>query len=76
VCVCGICNVWVCVCVGVCICGICNGWVCVCVGVLVISRLLITLFFIVCTVCFVFFLLCIFILIYFFGTNVRTTATE
>jgi len=27
---CGFCNVWVCVCVGVC--GFCNVWVCVCVG--------------------------------------------
>ena len=29
---CGFCNMWVCVCVGVCTCGICNVWVCVCVG--------------------------------------------
>jgi hypothetical protein len=29
--VCGFCNVWVYVCVGVCMCGFCN--VCVCVGV-------------------------------------------
>jgi len=47
VCMCGFCNVWVCVCVGFVICGvfmcgfcsvclwgegICNVWVCVCVG--------------------------------------------
>ena len=38
VCMCGFCNVWVCLCVGfvmcvcVCVCGICNVWVCVCVG--------------------------------------------
>jgi len=36
VCMCGVCNVWVCVCVGflmcVCMCWICNVWVCVCVG--------------------------------------------
>ena len=43
-CMCGFCNVWVCVCVGfvmcrccdnsvgVCMCGFCNMWVCVCVG--------------------------------------------
>jgi len=37
VCVCGFCNVWVCVrvgfvmCVGVCMCVFCNVWVCVCV---------------------------------------------
>ena len=40
---CGFCNVWVCVCVGlvmcgcvyvwVCMCGFCDVWVCVCVGV-------------------------------------------
>ena len=29
---CGFCDVWVCVCVGVCMCGFCNVWVCVCVG--------------------------------------------
>jgi len=34
---CGVCNVWVCVCVGfvmcgVCMCRFCNLWVCVCVG--------------------------------------------
>ena len=38
VCMCGFCNVWVCVCVGfvmcgcVCMCGFCNVWVCVYVG--------------------------------------------
>ena len=42
VCVCGFCDVWVCVCVGfvmcgcvyvrVCMCGFCDVWVCVCVG--------------------------------------------
>jgi hypothetical protein len=38
VCVCGFCNVWVCVCVGfvmcgcVCVCGFFNVWVCVRVG--------------------------------------------
>ena len=38
VCVCGFCNVWLCVCVGfvmcgcVCVCGFCNVWVCVCMG--------------------------------------------
>jgi len=40
VCVCGFCNVWVCVCVGFVMCGcvgvcvFCNVWVCVCVCVL------------------------------------------
>ena len=32
---CGVCNVWVCVCVGFVMCvygGVCNVWVCVCVG--------------------------------------------
>jgi len=39
VCMCGFCNVWVCVCVGivmcvcVCMCGFCNVWVRVCVGI-------------------------------------------
>jgi len=29
---CGLCNVWVCVCVGSLICGFCNGWVGICLG--------------------------------------------
>ena len=49
---------------------------CVCVGVLVIYVLVFTVFFIVCTVFFALFRLCIFILICFVCTGVRTTATE
>jgi hypothetical protein len=39
VCMCGLCNVWVWVCVGVCLCGLCNVWVwvCVCVGFVMIG---------------------------------------
>ena len=54
--------------------------VCVCVGawvgVLVICILVFTVFCIVCTMFLVLFPLCIFILIYFVRTSVRTTATE
>ena len=32
VCMCGFCNLWLCVCVGFVICGFCNVRVCVCVG--------------------------------------------
>ena len=36
VCLCGFCDVWVCVCMDfvmcVCVCGFCDVWVCVCVG--------------------------------------------
>ena len=32
VCMCGFCNVWVCVYGGVCMYGFCNVWLCVCVG--------------------------------------------
>jgi len=41
--------------VGVCMFGFGNVWVFVCVGVLMLCRLLITVFFIVCTVCLYFF---------------------
>ena len=74
---------------GVCICGFCNVLMCVfvgfvmfeflqCVGVLVIHVcvLVFTVFSIVCTAFFVLFRLCIFILICFVCTSVRTTATE
>ena len=44
----------------------CNVWSCVCVGVLVIYVLVFPVLCIVCTVYFVFFRLCIFILICFF----------
>ena len=54
----------------------CNVWVCVRVGVLVIPTLVLNVFRIVCTVFFVLFRLCTFILICFVGTSVRTTATE
>jgi len=57
-------------------CGFCNVWMCVCVGILVICVLVFTVFCIVCTVFFVLFRLCIFILICFVCTIVRTTATE
>jgi hypothetical protein len=60
VCVCGFCNVWVCVCVGFVMCGCV--YVCVCVGFVMSGRFVNTYFFIVCTV-FVLFRLCIFILI-------------
>ena len=56
-------------------CGFCDVWVCVCVGVLVTRVLVFTVFCTVCTV-FVLFCLCIFILICFVRTSVRTTATE
>ena len=49
---------------------------CVCVGVLVIRLLVFTVFCIVCAEFFVLFRLCIFILILFASTRVRTTATE
>ena len=54
----------------------CNVWVCVCVGVLVIGVLVFTVFCIVCTVYFVLFRLCTFILIGFVCTSIGTTATE
>jgi len=58
--VCGSCNMWVCICVGGCFIN--------CVDVLVISLLVFTVF--------VLFRLCIFILISFFCTSVRTSATD
>ena len=70
-CICGFCNVWLCVRVGVCMCGFDN-----CVSVSVICVLVFTVLCIVCTVFFVLFRLCIFILICFVSTSVRTTATE
>jgi len=78
---CGFCNVWVCVCVGfvmcVCVlmCRFCNVWVCVSVGVLVMCVLVFIVFCIVCTMYFVLFRLCIFILS-FVSTSVWSTATE
>ena len=78
VCVGGFCNVWVCVSVGLVMCGFCNVWdVCLCVymWLLVICVLAFTVFcIIVCTV-FLLFRLCIFIVICFVCTSVRTTAT-
>jgi len=62
------CNV--CVCVYVCVC------VCVCVGVFVICVLVFTVFCIVRSLFFVLFRLCIFILICFVCTSVRTAATD
>jgi len=46
------------------------------VGVLVINKLVFIVFGIVCTVLFVLFCLCIFIIIWFVCTGERTTATE
>jgi hypothetical protein len=57
-------------------CGVCNMWACVCGGVLVICVLVFTVFGIVCAAFYVLFLLCIFILICFVCTSVRTTSTE
>ena len=55
---CGLCNVWVCVCVGFLMCGCVYVWVFLmcgcfenCVGVWVICVLVFTVFCIVCTVC-------------------------
>ena len=60
-----VCNVWVCVCVGVCM-SVCFGNMCTCIYCVLY-----------CLYCvFVLFSLCIFILICFVCTNVRTTATE
>jgi hypothetical protein len=60
---CGFCNVWVCVCVGVCMCG-CFGNMCTCIYCVLY-----------CLYCvFVLFRLCIFILICSVCTAVRTTA--
>ena len=73
VCVCGFYNVWVC--------GFCNVWVCVCVGFVMCGSLgkmcnSIYCFFFVGTVFFVLYCLCIFILISFVSTSIRTTASE
>ena len=62
---CGFCNVWVCVCVGFVTCA-CSGNMCTCIYCVLY-----------CLYCvFVLFRLCIFILICFVCTGVRTTATE
>jgi hypothetical protein len=79
---CGVCNVWVCVCVG-----FCKVWVCVCVGFVKsrcvnvcgcfgnICTCIYCVFY--CLYCaFVLFLLCTFILICFVCTGVRTAANE
>ena len=55
---------------------LCNVWVCVRVGVLVMRVLVFTVFCVVCTVFSLLFGLCTFILICFVCTGVRTTATE
>ena len=66
---CGVCNVWVCVCMGFVMCRCFDN----CVGILVICLLVFTLLCIVCTV----FLYCfIYVYLFFFVTSVRTTATE
>jgi hypothetical protein len=51
-------------------------WVCVCVGALVKGVLAFTVFCSVCTVFFVLFRLCVFILICFVCASVRTIDTE
>jgi hypothetical protein len=67
---CGVCNVWVCVCVDFLMCGC----VCVCVGFVMCGCFG---YMCTCIYCvFVLFRLCIFILICFVCTGVRTTATE
>ena len=70
--VCGFCNVWVCVRVGV---SMCRWGVCMC-GVLVIYVLVFTVFYIVLLCFFVLFGLCIFIINCFVCISVRTAATE
>jgi hypothetical protein len=69
------CVVWVCVCVGVCMCGFCNAWVCVCVGFVMCRCFGNTCTCIYCIFA-LFVRLCIFILICFVCTAVRTAATE
>jgi len=54
----------------------CSVWVCVCVGILVICVFVFTVFCIVCTLFFVLFPLCIFILICFVCASVRTVVSE
>ena len=59
---CGLCNVWVCVCVGFVMCGCFDN----CVGILVI-----------CVLVFTVFLYCFFyVYLFLFVTSVRTAATE
>jgi hypothetical protein len=65
VCMCGFCNVWLCVCVGFVMCG-CFGNMCTCIYCV--------LYFVYCVL--VLFRLCKFILICFVCTSVRATATE
>jgi hypothetical protein len=67
----GLCNVWLCVFVGFVMCGCFDNSV----GVLVISVLVFTVFCDVCT-CFWIVSICLYILICFVFTSIRTTATE
>ena len=69
---CGFCNVWACVCVGFVMCG-CFGNMCTCIYY-VLYCFYCVLYCLYCV--FVLFLLCIFILICFVCTSVRTTATD
>ena len=78
---CGFCNVWFCVCVALCMCGFCNVWVFVCVGFVMCgcfgnmrTCIYCVLYCLYCV--FILFGLCIFILISFVCTSVRTAATE
>jgi hypothetical protein len=69
VCMCGFCNVWVCVCVGFLMCGCSDNSV----DVLLICVLVFTVFCVVCTV----FLYCfVYVYSFLFVISVRTTATE
>jgi len=75
-------HVWVCACVrvGVCMCGcvhVCV-WVCVCVwgGGVLVKYILVFTVYVLFELRFLLFRLCIFILICFVCTSVRTTATE
>jgi hypothetical protein len=69
VCMCGFCNVWVCVCVGFVMYEFFNN----CVDVLVKRVLVLTVF---CTVCTVFLYCFVYVYLFLFVTSVRTTATK
>ena len=69
VCLCGFCNMWMCVCVGFVMCGCFDN----CVDVLVICVLVFTVF---CVVCTAFFYSFVYVYLFLFVTSVRTTATE
>ena len=68
----GVCNVWVCICMGFVMCGCFDN----CVGVLVICVLVFTVFLYGLYYVFILLRLCTFILNYFVCISVRTTATK